>query len=115
MATPTPPDGSLVLPALAEAEALFRAPAWIVSSPPVVAIAIAPEPVGETYASVVATSTTTASAALRFWSPLAVFDLPSAFPSAAAVCFDLPLIEAPSATSPEQPLTLVKDVSVLLP
>ncbi len=38
------------------------------------------------YASVVATSTVTASAAAKFWLPSAVFDWLSALPPAAAVC-----------------------------
>ena len=38
------------------------------------------------YASVVAISTVTPRPALRFWFPSAVFDWPSALPSAAVVC-----------------------------
>src|SRR4051794_15228074 len=79
--------------------------------------------VGEMYACVVATSTATASAALKFClpsdplEPAAVFDLSSALPPAAAFWAELPVTASPSATLPdaEQPWTLVNAVSVRLP
>src|SRR4051812_1448995 len=79
---------NLMLPASAVAEAVFLAPAWIVCVPPVVVIACAVEAsLGEMYACVVATRTTTARAADLFWLPSAVVDLPSPLPPAASVCF----------------------------
>ena len=79
--------------------------------PPVVVIACAEEAsVGAMYAWVVATSTVTARAALLFWSPSPVFDLPSPVVPPPDCCADEPLTFALSAGVPVQPVMPVKCV-----
>src|SRR5579862_7690398 len=88
---------NLTLPASPVADAVFVEPAWTTLLPPDVEIVwTLVASIGEMYAFVVTTKTTTASAALKLWLPLSpvplsdVFDFPSAWPAAEFVCCDLP-------------------------